>query len=133
MYKQHTYTHTLAYTQSYTIDIHMQTNNARTPTLTHTQSYTIDIHIQTTHGEYGVERWNGIVEWTARVEYWTGLLEGCGYTCAKLSLPWRASCGKEGILLYLCEPAMDQDSAMPLGTENDPIVILDSSPGYNAK
>ena len=29
---------------------------------------------------------------------------------------------------------MDQDSAMPLGTENDPIVILDSSPGYyNAK
>ena len=29
-------------------------------------------------GEYefgGLERWNGTVEWTTGVEYWTGLLE----------------------------------------------------------
>ena len=75
-----------------------------------------------------------MVEWTAGVEYWTGLLEGCGYACAKLSVVF-GSRGLERFFfkcIYLLESAMDRDSAMPLGTENDPIVILDSSPGCHS-
>ena len=50
----------------------------------------------------GVERWNGTVEWTTGVDYWTGLLECHAHKCTvhsmtahallthRLRLPWLA-------------------------------------------
>ena len=79
-----------------------------------------------------MEWWNGLLEWSTGLDYWRGVVthaQNCPLSLA------RASWGIERFLfkcIYLLESAMDRDSAMPLGTENDPIVILDSSPGCHS-
>ena len=78
-----------------------------------------------------MEWWNGLLEWSTGLDYWRGVVTHA-QNC-RLSLA-RASWGLERFFfkcMYLLESAMDRDSTMPLGTENDPIVILDSSPGYH--
>ena len=61
-----------------------------------------------------------MVEWTAGVEYWTGLLEGCGYVCAKLSfvdIPWPEPRGAKKVAGCICLNPLQIETTMPLGTD----------------
>ena len=77
-----------------------------------------------------MEWWSGLLEWSTGLDYWRGVAPL--YACAMLlsvsveNLVGPRRCA--GVRLHLLESAMTCDSPRQMETENDPIVILDSSP-----
>jgi hypothetical protein len=69
-----------------------------------------------------MDYWSGVLDWTTG-GVWSRMRKTVFILAESLV-------GLRRAVVHLLESAMDRDSALPLGTENDPIIILDSSPGY---